>query len=207
VLLLAAAGLVAAGFGEWVEAGAIGAVLVVNTAIGFFTELRSVRSMEALRELGQVRARVRRGGREEEVPAQDLVPGDVVVLDGGDVITADLRVVEASKLAADESVLTGESVPVGKAAGPDPADAALADRRAMLHKGTSLTRGRGWPSSWRPAWRRSWAGSPSSSRRPRTRSRRSSGASSGSGGASSSWPSRSRPSRPGPGSPRAATSS
>jgi P-type Ca2+ transporter type 2C len=141
VALLLAAGLVSAAFGEWIEAGAIAAVLVINTLIGFLTELRAVRSMEALRDLGQVQARVLRGGQEMEVPAQDLVPGDVVILEGGDVVTADLRLVEASKLEVDESVLTGESLPVEKSPAAVPAGTPLADRRDMLHKGTALTRG------------------------------------------------------------------
>lgn len=141
VALLAAACVLSAALGDWVEAGAIAAVLVINTLIGFFTELRAVRSMEALRELGTVHARVRRGGEEARVPAQELVPGDVVVLEGGDVVTADLRLVEASKLEADESVLTGESLPVGKDSAAVPPEAPLAERRSMLFKGTALTRG------------------------------------------------------------------
>jgi Ca2+-transporting ATPase len=141
VALLLAACILSAVLGDWVEAGAIAAVLVINTLIGFFTELRAVRSMEALRELGNVQARVLRGGKEALVPAEELVPGDVVVLDGGDVVTADLRLVEASKLEADESVLTGESLPVGKDIAAVPPEAMLAERRNMLFKGTALTRG------------------------------------------------------------------
>lgn len=143
VALLVAACLLSAAFGDWVEAAAIAAVLVINTAIGFVTELRAVRSMEALRELGEVLARVLRAGAELEIPAQELVPGDVVILEGGDVVTADMRLLEGSKLAADESVLTGESLPVGKGPATLPAETVLADRRNMLFKGTALTRGSG----------------------------------------------------------------
>lgn len=141
VLLLVVAAALSAAFGDLVEVAAIAAVLVLNTGIGFLTELRAARSMEALRELGTVNARVRRGGADSMIPAQLLVPGDIVLFEGGDVVTADVRVLEASKLEADESILTGESVPVTKVAAPVPADAAVADRGNMLHKGTAVTRG------------------------------------------------------------------
>jgi Ca2+-transporting ATPase len=141
VALLGSACLLSAFLGDWLEAAAIAAVLVVNTLIGFVTELRAVRSMEALRDLGRVQARVLRGGEEQEVPAEDLVPGDLAVLEGGDIVTADMRLLEASKLQADESILTGESLPVGKGPAPSPADAPLAERSCMLFKGTALSRG------------------------------------------------------------------
>lgn len=141
VALLAVAAALSFGFGSWVEGLAILAVLAINGAIGFATELRAVRSMEALRALGSVRATVRRDGRVRDIEATALVPGDVVVLEGGDVVTADLRVVRASKLQADESTLTGESVAVGKGTEPVAIDAPLVERRNMLFKGTAVTRG------------------------------------------------------------------
>jgi Ca2+-transporting ATPase len=141
-LLLFAAG-VAFAFGQAIEGLAIAAVIVLNAGIGFVTERRAVRSMEALRELGRVAATVRRAGRVRHVRAEELVPGDVVVIEGGDVLTADLRLVEASKLQADESALTGESLPVTKRAEPVAEDAPLAERASMLFKGTALTRGSG----------------------------------------------------------------
>ncbi|MEZ4701827.1 MAG: cation-transporting P-type ATPase [Rhodothermales bacterium] len=141
--LLAVAAVVAYAFGEVLEGGAVVVVIALNTAIGFFTELRAVRSMEALFALGMVTTRVRREGHTANVPADELVPGDLVLLEGGDVVTADLRIVEASKLQADESALTGESVPVGKAPAAVDAGAPLAERRSMLYKGTSITRGSG----------------------------------------------------------------
>ena len=107
-LLLTVAAAVSFVFGDWVEGLAICAVILINAAIGFFTELRAVRSMEALYRLGKVSSRVRREGEIREVPAETLVPGDIVVLEGGDVISADIRLVQASKLQADESALTGE---------------------------------------------------------------------------------------------------
>jgi Ca2+-transporting ATPase len=99
--------------------------------------------MEALRRLGRVEAKVRRAGRLQHVPAQDLVPGDIAVFEGGDVLSADVRLFAASKLQADESALTGESVPVTKRSEPVSAQAPLAERTSMLFKGTALSRGSG----------------------------------------------------------------
>lgn len=141
VVLLVGAAALSMTFGEWAEAIAIVGVIVVNAGIGFGTELRAVRSMEALRKLGQVRARVRRDGDVHAVGADDLVPGDVVLLEGGDVVSADVRVVKASKLQANESLLTGESAPVEKDARTVAAETPIHERRDMLFRGTSVTRG------------------------------------------------------------------
>ena len=143
VLFLLAAAALSFVFGDLVEGIAILAVIFINTVIGFLTELKGARSIEALRKLGTVSSRVRRAGKIKEIPARALVPGDIVILEGGDIITADLRVIAASKLQADESVLTGESVPVSKSLDPVPSDAPLADRVNMLFKGTAVTRGSG----------------------------------------------------------------
>ena len=143
VALLAVAAGIAWFFGDIPEAAAIAAVLLINAAIGFTTEWRAVRSMEALRQLGHVSTLVRRGGKVHRVRAEQLVPGDVVLLDAGDAVTADLRLLECAKLAADESALTGESVPVRKQAEPLPADTPLMERNNMLFRGTAITRGTG----------------------------------------------------------------
>ncbi|MHC4992813.1 MAG: cation-translocating P-type ATPase, partial [Planctomycetota bacterium] len=143
VALLVVAVVVSLVFGQWFEAVAIATVLLVNAAIGFATELRAVRSMEALRRLGTATVRVRRGGRVREIPARELVPGDVVELEAGDVVTADLRLVEASKVEANESTLTGESEPVAKGVEPAATDAPLAERSSVLFRGTAVTRGAG----------------------------------------------------------------
>ena len=123
VALLAVAAALAFYFREWEEGGAIVGVLFLNTAIGFATEIKAVRSIEAIRALGSRSARVLRGGRTRLIPAERLVPGDIVLLDAGDVISADLRVVESADLDADESTLTGESMRVGKSTAPVKADA------------------------------------------------------------------------------------
>lgn len=141
VALLVLAAALSLVFGHWTEGGAIVAVIVINSAIGFFTELRAVRSMEALRRLSVVTAKVRRGGTVKEIPARSLVPGDIVLLEGGDVVSADLRLIEASGLQCDESVLTGESLPIVKRTHPLGQEVALPDRTNMAYQGTAVTRG------------------------------------------------------------------
>ncbi|MCF7890747.1 cation-translocating P-type ATPase [Candidatus Bipolaricaulota bacterium] len=143
VLLLVAASLVSLIFGHWVEAIAILVVILINAAIGFFTELRAVQSMEALRQLGQVTSKVVRDGKVNEIPAEELVPGDLVVLEGGDIVTADIRLLEASKFQVDESSLTGESMGVDKKTGNLDSDLPIAERTNMVFKGTFVTRGSG----------------------------------------------------------------
>ncbi|MFT4892013.1 MAG: Ca2+-transporting ATPase, partial [Halobacteriales archaeon] len=141
IVLLGAAAIGALAIGENIEGVSVIAVLIINGIIGFVTEMRAVSSMESLQELTEIETRVRRDGEDQEIPAEELVPGDVVVLEAGDVVPADLRVVEGNKLQADESALTGESVPVGKTSEPIDEDTPLADRENMLYKGTYVTRG------------------------------------------------------------------
>jgi Ca2+-transporting ATPase len=143
VALLGAAALLSFLFGDLVEGFAVVAVILINAVIGFVTELRAVRSMEALQELSRVNAKVRRDGTAQEIAAEELVPGDVVILQGGDIVTADMRLIEASKLQVDESALTGESVPVAKEVAPVDEETPLAERASMAYKGTAVTRGAG----------------------------------------------------------------
>ncbi len=143
VALLAVAAVLSFAFGDWVEGVAVLVVIIINAVIGFVTELRAVRSMEALQQLSSVSAKVRREGDVQTIPAEALVPGDIVVLSGGDVITADVRLTEASKLQVDESALTGESVPVTKQVDPVEEETPLAERASMAYKGTAVTRGAG----------------------------------------------------------------
>jgi Ca2+-transporting ATPase len=130
-------------FGDWVEGVTIAVVIFINAVIGFFTELKAVRSMEALYRLSRVDAKVRRNGEVREIPAGELVPGDILVFEGGDIVTADLRLIKASKLQADESSLTGESLPVSKNVEPLREEVPLAERKNILFKGTGITRGSG----------------------------------------------------------------
>ena len=143
VAILAAAALVSMMLAHWLEAGAIGLVLAVNAAIGFIAEWRAIRSMEALRALGRTQVRVRRDGHDLLIDDESLVVGDVVVVDAGDVVAADARILEGNKLEADESMLTGESEPVAKSIDPVAAETAAADRTCMLHRGTRVVRGSG----------------------------------------------------------------
>jgi Ca2+-transporting ATPase len=139
--LLAVAAALAFVFGDWMDGIAILIVLVLNALIGFFTELRAVRSMEALKRLSLVSAKVRREDTVREIPAEELVPGDVAVFMEGDIVSADVRLHKTSRLQADESALTGESVPVSKHTAPLEPGTLLHARSNMLFKGTVITRG------------------------------------------------------------------
>lgn len=141
VALLATAAALSFVFGHLTEGAAVLVVLVINTFIGFATEIRAVRSMEALRRLSIVTAKVRRDGRVDEIPSEKLVPGDIVIVNAGDIISADMRLVSASRLKCDESVLTGESLPVEKALAPLPDATALPDRINLAFQGTAVTSG------------------------------------------------------------------
>jgi len=125
------------------DAGVILAVVIVNAIIGFVQETRAERAMEALKTLTAPQARARRDSIDHKIPASHLVPGDIIILEAGDRVPADARLVEAANLSVDESPLTGESVPVEKFLGPIEGDVTLADMGNMLHMGTSLVNGRG----------------------------------------------------------------
>jgi magnesium-transporting ATPase (P-type) len=140
-ILFIAAGL-AALLGHWGDAGVVLGVVCANAAIGTFQEGRAERSMDALRALAALHVQVLRAGRAQTVAAQDLVPGDILVLVAGDAVGADARLIEAAGLAAAEAALTGESVPVAKDVTLQAGDTALADRRNMVFAGTYITAGR-----------------------------------------------------------------
>jgi len=143
VLILAVGAVLSLLVGEPVDALAILAILLFNTALGFVEEWRAERALESLRRMLTPTARTVREGHLQVLPARDLVPGDLVLLEEGDRVPADLRLLEAEALEADESALTGESVPVAKDTAPIPPDAPLADRRSMAWMGTLITRGVG----------------------------------------------------------------
>ena len=136
-LLSAAAGL-ALWFGEIEEGVAIVVVLFLNALVGFVTEIKAARSIEALRALGHHLVRVRRDGHTCELPGEDLVQGDIVLVRAGDAVPADMRITESSHLAADESPLTGESTPVAKSPDLVAEDSRITDRISMLFRGTSI---------------------------------------------------------------------
>lgn len=121
----------------WVIIG----IILINALIGFIQEYRAEKAVEALRDMLAPSAKVRRGGQVRSVPASELVPGDIIVLEEGDQIPADARLLEAKDLRCMEAALTGESVPVGKHAAALPRDTVMADRRNMLWKSTHVAGG------------------------------------------------------------------
>jgi Ca2+-transporting ATPase len=142
IALLAVAAAVAWLTGDEVEAVAILVVLGLNALIGFATEWQAGRALNALRLSSHATARVRRDQSEAMIDTEELVPGDVVILNAGDRVPADLRLLEAASLRAEESALTGESAPVEKAITAVTADAVLAERHSMLYLGTMIAAGR-----------------------------------------------------------------
>jgi len=129
--------------GEFVDAATIGAIIFLNAIVGFVQEYRSEKAMEAMKQLTAPKARVLRDGKETLIPSREVVPGDVVLLDAGDRIPADARVLQVVDMKTDEAILTGESTAVGKkdiVLGPK---TAVADRKNSLFMATHLTYGRG----------------------------------------------------------------
>ncbi len=145
IIVLLAAGLVTALIGDLADATVIAAVVVLNALIGFGQEHRAERAMTALRQMTQPRARVARDGVIRTVPAADIVRGDILHLDAGDLVPADARLIDAPNLRVNEAALTGESVPVEKTAEALAlGDGRLvADRRNMVFRGTAIAYGRG----------------------------------------------------------------
>ncbi|MEO8638958.1 MAG: cation-transporting P-type ATPase [Chloroflexota bacterium] len=143
VLLLALAGALAILVGE-VRDGIlilVGLLPIIGAAV--VTEYRGERALEALRDATAPVARVRRDGGLVAIPAASLTPGDIVLLQGGDVVPADMRITQAQRLLVDRSILTGESLPEDGRVEPDPADAPLASRHSIAYSGTSVVGGRG----------------------------------------------------------------
>jgi Ca2+-transporting ATPase len=143
ILVLIAAAVISGVIGEASDTVAIVVIVLLNAALGFSQEYRAERAIAALKRMAAASATVSRNGATATVPAAELVPGDVVHLEAGRVVPADLRIVEAARLTVDEAALTGESVPAGKHANPiREEDVPLGDRHNMLYKGTSVTYGR-----------------------------------------------------------------
>jgi len=142
VLVLLGATAISLFLGEMVDAVAIMLIVVLNAVFGFVQEFKAERALDALQKLAVPHTRVIRNGEEILIAARDVVPGDVVVLQAGDRVPADARIVDAMACRVDESILTGESVPVSKTVAPlRQAGVELAERTNMLFMGTSLTRG------------------------------------------------------------------
>lgn len=139
-ILLAATGVTSL-LREWIDAGVIFGVVLVNATIGFIQEAKAVKAIEALSQSLTTSATVIRGGERRQIPATELVPGDIVMLQSGDKVPADVRLFASRELQIDESTLTGESVPVQKQSGVLPQDTLLADRLNMAYSSTLVTYG------------------------------------------------------------------
>ncbi len=142
MLLLIAAGLVSAYFGDVIDAAFIFLAVVLNGIFGFIQEYKAEKSLEALKNLVSPKARVIRNGHETQIPSVDLVPGDVIILEEGDKIPADARLISSNNLEVNESALTGESMPVQKSANwTSKTKEALADRLNYTYMGTIVVKG------------------------------------------------------------------
>lgn len=142
IYVLFVAGIVSLAVDHVTDAVVIFGVLLLNASIGFFQEMQAEKAMTALLDMAAPKARVRRNGAAEVVPSRDVVPGDIVLIEAGDKVPADVRLIEAFNLNADESVLTGESMPSDKQPDPVDSDAPVADRKNMVFMGTVATTGR-----------------------------------------------------------------
>jgi calcium-translocating P-type ATPase len=140
VLLIAA--VVTLALQDYLDASVIAAVLILNAVVGYLQESKAERSVRALMKLVTPMAHVLRDGHEAEIESKDLVPGDLVLLESGARIPADMRLESATSFMVDESLLTGESVPVSKSPDPIEKEAGLADRKNMLFTGSVVTTGR-----------------------------------------------------------------
>lgn len=143
VIMLLIATAISFVIGEVIDALTIAAIVVLNSTVGFVQEYRSEKAIEAMKRLTAPKARVLRDGRETIIPAKDVVPGDILLLDAGDRVAADARLLEVVELKTNEAVLTGESTPIEKVIEPLPEDTPVSDRRNMVFMGTHVIYGRG----------------------------------------------------------------
>ncbi|MEP0913890.1 cation-transporting P-type ATPase [Leptolyngbya sp. GB1-A1] len=141
--ILLAAGIVTAFLHEWIDAGVIFGVTIINAVIGFIQESKAENAIAALAESVTTEATILRDGQKQVISSSELVPGDLVLLASGDKVPADLRLIEVFDLQIDESGLTGESVPVEKSLTPLPPDTPLAEQANMAYTGSLVTFGRG----------------------------------------------------------------
>ncbi|MCK8817784.1 calcium-translocating P-type ATPase, SERCA-type [Natroniella sulfidigena] len=142
VLVLIGAIIISGFLGEFDDAIAILAIVILNAIMGFVQEVRAERSLQALKELSAPQAKVLREGSIEEVPSQELVPGDIILVEMGDKIPADARIIKENNLKVNEASLTGESMAVNKENTTLQGKVAVGDRKNMIHMGTIVTKGR-----------------------------------------------------------------
>jgi Ca2+-transporting ATPase len=144
VILLIVAAVISAVLGDWVEAAAIMTIVLLNAALGVVQESRAEEALDALKKMASPDANVLREGHRQAIPARDVVPGDIVFLEAGNYVPADVRLLETVNLRIEEAALTGESVAVTKNAQLElEEDAALGDRKTMAYTGTVVSYGRG----------------------------------------------------------------
>lgn len=143
IYVLLVAGLVTAALGHWVDTGVIVGVVVINALIGFIQEGKAEEALEAVRNMLSAQAVVLRDGQRMTLAAEKLIPGDIVFVQSGDRVPADLRMLRAKELRIDEAILTGESMPVKKHTDPLDEKLALGDRRNLAFSGTLVTSGQG----------------------------------------------------------------
>jgi magnesium-transporting ATPase (P-type) len=141
IYILIIAAVLTALLGEWVDTAVILAVVLINAIIGFAQEGKAEQAMASIRGMLSPKATALRDGQERELEAEELVPGDIVVLNSGDRVPADIRILHARNAQADEAALTGESEPVNKQAQAVQSDAALGDRKSMAYSSTVITNG------------------------------------------------------------------
>src|SRR5262249_568843 len=135
VYVLLAAGFIKLMMSVWIDAGIIFAVVVVNALLGFIQEGKAEKALDSIRNMLSPEARTIRSGEARLIPADQLVPGDVVLLESGDKIPADLRLIDAKNLRTEEAALTGESVPAEKTVDAVPVSATVGDRESMAFAG------------------------------------------------------------------------
>jgi magnesium-transporting ATPase (P-type) len=143
IYVLLAAGFVKLMMGLWLDAAVILGVVVINAGLGFIQEGKAEKALDAIRNMLSGEARTLRDGQTRIVPAEELVPGDIVLLESGDRVPADLRLVEVKNLRTEEAALTGESLPADKTTEPVSERASVGDREGVAFSGTLVTSGRG----------------------------------------------------------------
>ncbi|MDD4976813.1 MAG: cation-translocating P-type ATPase, partial [Bacteriovorax sp.] len=141
IIILLVATIVSITLGEVADSIAIVTIVIINAVIGFVQETRAEAAVEALKQLSAPKARVMREGNISEISSSEITIGDIIVLEAGDYVSADARIIKSSQLSADEIILTGESLPVNKITSPLPIQSVMADRKNMLFAGTAISTG------------------------------------------------------------------
>jgi magnesium-transporting ATPase (P-type) len=142
IYVLLVAGFVKFMLGLWLDGSVILGVVLINSLLGFIQEGKAEKALDSIRNMLSSEARTLRGGQARMIPAEDLVPGDVVLLESGDKVPADLRLTEVKNLRTEEAALTGESVPTDKTTDPVSEKATVGDRASMAFSGTMVVSGR-----------------------------------------------------------------